>query len=312
MIIVRLTSGLGNQMYQYNFYRLMKERYPDTQVKVDISWFYVNDDHHGYELEKIFKNSLASDFDVEKATPAEVYKVTGQIPPLPLSTLAKPVNYLMGFINRKLRERSSYNKGGNYIDRVSGVNADMDVMNLDVSKDWYICGFWIEEKYYEKRIARTRRELQFTEPEDKWNKRLLEEIDSSNSVSIHVRRGDYLSDTYSSMFKCLGREYYERAVNIIREKVTAPKFFIFSDDASLIEKEFTWVEATIVNNNFGENSYRDMQLMSRCKHNIIANSTFSQWGALLNKNEGHICIYPADYLKGEDTEEKHMQNWIRC
>ena len=312
MIIVRLTSGLGNQMYQYNFYRLMKERYPDTVVKADISWFYVNNDHHGYELDRIFNNSVASDFCVEKATPADVYRVTGQIPPLRLGMFAQLVNYGLGFVNRKLRERASYNKGGVYIDMLTGVNADLDVMNLDVSQDWYICGFWIEEKYYMKRINRTRRELQFTEPEDSKNRKLLEEIDSTNSVSIHVRRGDYLSDTYSSKFKCLGREYYERAVAIISEKVTDPRFFIFSDDPDMIAKEFAWIPATIVTNNYGQYSYLDMQLMSRCKHNIIANSTFSQWGALLNKNEGHICIYPADYLKGEDTEEKHMENWIRC
>ena len=91
-----------------------------------------------------------------------------------------------------------------------------------------------------------------------------------------------------------------------------PKFFIFSEDADFVEKEFAWLsDKTIVNINSGNDSYRDMQLMTKCKANIIANSTFSQWASILNENSDHITIYPAQYMSDEDTEERTLSGWIR-
>ena len=114
------------------------------------------------------------------------------------------------------------------------------------------------------------------------------------------------------MFVSLGRDYYEKAVDYIKEKVENPRFFIFSDDVDFVNKEFDWLsDKCIVTGNEGDESYRDMQLMSLCKHNITANSTFSQWGALLNKNKDHITVYPGAYLKDRDNEVKNFEGWIR-
>ena len=325
MIIVRITSGLGNQMFQYNFYRLMKARYPDTVVKADVRWFYSNDDHHGYELERIFSHPQ-SEWSIDEASVSDIYKVTGQLPALIKGSLAKSIVFLEGPINRKLRERASFNKAGNIIDQLDGDisnrNIEKDgvlinplyetVMNLDTTRDWYIIGFWIEERYYSKRLSEAKRDYVFPESVDENVHKLRSEILSRDSVSIHVRRGDYLSSLYSDMFVCLGENYYKKAVEVIRERVDSPFFYIFSDDPDWAQQSFDWLEnKKVVTGNTGNASYIDMQLMASCKHNIIANSTFSQWGALLNRNEGHLTVYPSAYLTDEDTEEKTLNGWIR-
>nr|MCR5673710.1 alpha-1,2-fucosyltransferase [Lachnospiraceae bacterium] len=144
------------------------------------------------------------------------------------------------------------------------------------------------------------------------NETIAKKMQAGQSVSIHVRRGDYLSAKYSDRFLSLDRSYYEPAVNIVREHFSDPEFYIFSEDPEFVEKEFAWLDnKTIVNINNGDDSFRDMQLMSKCKANIIANSTFSQWASILNENPGHITVYPAIYMSGEDTEDRKMPGWIR-
>jgi len=144
------------------------------------------------------------------------------------------------------------------------------------------------------------------------NADLARKMEQEDSVSIHVRRGDYLSSTYSNKFKSLGMDYYDKAVEIIRENISNPKFYIFSEDADYVAKAFEKLsDKTIVTINSGADSFRDMQLMTKCKANIIANSTFSQWGSILNDNPEHITVYPAVYMADEDTEVRSLPGWIR-
>ena len=326
MIVVRITSGLGNQMYQYNFYRYLKERYPNTRVLCDLSWFKVNNDHHGYELERLFKHD-ESDFCIDKASALDVRKASGQYPPLLSGKLGKLVWFFEGPVNRILREKFLSQRDIEYVDQLNGDISNTDsidengvrinlfyeyVNHLDESKNHYFIGFFIEERYVEGRIRSLKKELVFPKLTDEENVKLSQDIQSCEAVSIHVRRGDYLSSTYSSQFKCLGREYYEKAVDLIKEKIPKPRFYIFSDDAEYIKEAFEWLDnKVIVDINHGDDSYKDMQLMSLCKANIIANSTFSQWGAILNKNDDAIVIYPKDYLFDEDSEIKSYKGWIR-
>ena len=353
MIIVRFTSGLGNQMFQYSFYRFLKNLYKDTPVKADLTWFYANDDHHGYELQRIFGAARHSDFDVEEATKGELFRTVGLIP-----NLLQPKNMITGGVksfdkesvldsfkpeqsfrygrftqaqaagfekfrrypNRIIREFTQKKREPYMIDQLGGkiCNDDVNgngpanstynemydkVTHLDISRDWYMTGFWIEEKYLRGRLDEMRRHFRFPEITDDRNRRLADEIMSCDSVSLHVRRGDYLSGLYANMFVALGREYYEKAAGYIKGKVRDPGF---------VREEFAWLDnKCIVTGNEGNDSFRDMQLMSLCRHNIIANSTFSQWGALLNGNEEHITVYPASYLKDRDNEMKHFDGWVR-
>ena len=325
MIVVRITSGLGNQMFQYSFYRLMQETYKDTKVKADLTWFYSNNDHHGYELERVFGNVPGSRFHIDEASKAELFRVTGLIPALNKSP---GFERFRRYPNRILREITGPGRKPYVIDELFGdiknedrisedgsVRNDMyeKLMNLDVSKDWYIMGYFIEEKYYMPHLEMMRDELYFDKGRlDGENSRILKEIEDSVSVSIHVRRGDYLSEQYADKFVSLKPDYYKKAIEIIEERVEKPHYFIFSDDPEFAAKAFDHLDnKSIVSCNRGEDSYKDMQLMSCCRHNIIANSTFSEWAALLNRNRNRLVIYPGAYMRDKDKEEKSMEGFIR-
>ncbi len=336
MIIVRITSGLGNQMFQYAFYRLMQERYPETEVRADITWFHANDDHHGYELERIFADVSGSDFMLKKASMGQLCRVTGMIPNFMSGNAGIAFEKIRRYPNRIIREFTQKKCLPRRIDELElcfgeGVMTAEElyqkVMHLDTSKDWYLWGFWIEEMYYKERLlnGQLQRELKFPDfsvqnsvradiqdgnQSSISNEMLADQITTTDSVSIHVRRGDYLGK-YASDFIALGREYYERATDYIEERVESPTYYIFSDDIDFVKQEFSWLKSyVVVTGNEGNDSFRDMQLMSLCKHNIIANSTFSQWGAFLNQNAGHITVYPQVYMRTKDNEKKTLPNWV--
>lgn len=342
MITVRISSGLGNQLFQYAFYNLMKETYPDTEVYADVTtWFNKNNEHNGYELENIFGDVEGSSFEIRRATASVLWKTMGIIPNMSRSEFGKKWDRIIRYPNRIIREFTEKSTSPFHIDQMNDSFANDSncffekVMNLDTSKNWMIDGYYIEEKYYGQVIDLLKSKLVFPPFEkvilsqskngnkDEANSNALYQIEknieyaegilSSYSVSIHVRRGDYLSDFYKDRFISLGEDYYKRAVNYINTNVSNDaKFFIFSDDKDFVEKAFDWIEnKVVVTGNEGVNSFKDMQLMSLCRHNIIANSTFSQWGALLNCNENHLTIYPKAYMVDKDNEVKNDKNWIR-
>ncbi len=311
MIIVRFTSGLGNQMFQYNLYSYLRSKYPETKVLADVTWFYTDNEHHGFELRRIFDNVEGSKFTLEEASAADIFRVTGQLPAFRLGRFARAVRRLTSPVNRILRmTKMSEGRGIRFDALEDGIDHDT-VCDLDPKSDYYIFGFFIEEAYYRDRIEEIRSELMFPPLTDA-NKEIAGKMESQNSVSVHVRRGDYLSATYAGRFLTLDDEYYRPAVDTIRQHLDNPVFYIFSEDADYVSKAFSWLSPKeIVNINSGNDSFRDMQLMTKCKANIIANSTFSQWASILNENPGHITVYPARYMAGEDTEERTMPGWIR-
>ena len=130
---------------------------------------------------------------------------------------------------------------------------------------------------------------------DEANLSLSERMQNCNSVSIHVRRGDY----YSYGMPIIGEDYYNKAIDYIKQNVDNPVFFVFSDDKGEAEKvvEKSCSNYAFIDINHGNDSYKDMYLMSKCKHNIIANSTFSLWGAFFNKNTQKIVIKPKNWGK---------------
>ena len=123
-------------------------------------------------------------------------------------------------------------------------------------------------------------------------------IADSNSVSIHIRRGDYVADPtmYTSHGTC-DIDYYNRCVESLTEKVKDTSFFVFSDDPQWSRDSLKLqYPAIFVDHNDMEHGYEDMRLMSQCKHNIIANSSFSWWGAWLNNNENKIVLAPEKWF----------------
>ena len=312
MIIVMITSGLGNQMYQYAMCKQLSLRYPETAVKADITRFRLYSAHQGFELKRVFEHP-GSLFHLEVAGNREIFMAGGGIPIWSDSGLMKKLE----------KARVWYNRKADQISRLFGTYRVIDesflcercryneavhdrLLHLDMRKDWSVRGYWEHEKYYAHLLPQLRRDFCFPEIQDDRNRELCQEIRDSRSVSIHVRRGDYVG----SRFDILTMEYYRSAVDWIREHTDGDRFFLFSDDEAYAGEAFSWLDhKTVVSHNKGENSFRDMQLMSLCSHNIIANSTFSTWAGLLNENPGRRVVYPDHFTRDGDLRVRELEGW---
>lgn len=311
MIIVRMTSGLGNQMFQYALVELLRERYPGVTVKMDVTWFYANDEHQGFELERLFAGN--GGYRGEYTGFWDYVRVRGRIPTFVKGPCARAAEELLYYPNRFLRLFTEKSCQKTYVNQLAaGGEPQIHYLltHLDTSLNWYVEGFFIEEIYYRDRLKRLWELFRFDEGRlDADNRKLLTGIRNSQSVSLHVRRGDYLGK-YAGKFLSLPMEYYQKCVSYLRERVENPHFYLFSDDKAYVEQAFGWLsDKTVVTGNTGRNSYVDMELMSACKHNILANSTFSTWGALLNQNERRIVLYPRQYMSQKDNETKTIRGW---
>ena len=125
---------------------------------------------------------------------------------------------------------------------------------------------------------------------------------------MHIRRGDYLDSENAAMFGniCTDR-YYETAINLVRELSPGAHFYLFSDDTAYVSQKYQGPEYTVVDINHGKDSFYDIWLMSQCRHNICANSTFSFWGARLNGNEDKIMIRPTIHKNSQMFVKKEME-----
>lgn len=179
----------------------------------------------------------------------------------------------------------------------------------------YLWGYWQSEKYFADVSKQIREELTLKEEPNAQNREIAEHMGSVDSISVHVRRGDYVTNPETRRWHghC-DLEYYRRTMTAIAERVQHPNFFIFSDD-------FEWVRdnlrpahpCTYVSHNGAESDYLDMWLMSRCRHHIISNSTFGWWSAWLNPRKDKIVFAPARWFSeaGHDTSDLIPEGWVR-
>lgn len=287
MKIVKFHGGLGNQMFQYCFYeKLFLE---NKDVVADLSFFKKVKAHNGFELEKIFKIELK---EIDEKTEEFIYS-------------KKRILKLKKSIFKKIKKFKIYT----FADTVY----DSKIMK-DSSEIIFYDGYWQSEKYFDDIKKLIYKKFSFPEIVDLKNKVISEKIKLENSVSIHARRGDYVG--HPQLDGLASIEYYKKAIEYIRLKVKNPKFFIFSNDLKWCEDNLPLSkdELQLVDGNFGENSYRDMQLMSLCKHNIIPNSSFSWWGAWLNKNPDKIVIAPERWFSEESQfsyDDIVPKSWIK-
>lgn len=287
MKIVRIIGGLGNQMFQYAFYLALKNRYEN--VKLDISAYEKEYKlHNGFELSNIF------DLNFEIASKSEINKL-------------KYRNNLFGKIQKKiLRKKNEVN----YVDTLYHPEV------LDIKEDAYYNGYWNSEYYFLDIEDLVKRSFEFKNGLNDLNKKILNSILKEESVSVHVRRGDYLESKINREIygNICTEEYYEKAIEIIKNKISNPKFYVFSNDIDWCKKNLILDNVEYVDWNIGKESYIDMKLMSCCKHNIIANSSFSWWGAWLNKNPNKKVITPARFFNNvipSNMETFLPKNWIK-
>ena len=280
MIITKLKGGLGNQLFQYAAGRAVALHHK-VPLKLDLTIFETNKLHNGYRLDQF---AIQSDI----ATKNEIFNLKGGNNVL-FSALRKA-----GFVKRK-----SYFKEK----RSSHFDASIFKNNFI-----YLDGYWQNELYFSDIRELLLRELSPISSMNDLGNAYLEPIKNSNSVSLHVRRGDYLNLKNVGV---LDVDYYMKAVEYIRTNVEKPIFFIFSDDLEWCKNSLGFLEGCIYVDRT-QTEIDDLKLMSFCRHNIIANSSFSWWGAWLNQNPKKTVIAPKGWLLNDPgSSDVILSDWIK-
>lgn len=304
MIIVNIFGGLGNQMFQYALGRHLSYKLK-TDLKFDLSF---NQNRTDFDPRDIVSMFDVFDVECKTATKEEIEKFR-------LQSREFSAKWFYFLVKKKF-SRFFWNRYA-YLDidePYFHFNKDI----LDVTNHCYLSGYWQSEKYFKDIGNIIREEFCIKKPLQGDNVTVAGEIEHTNSVSMHLRGRDYVSsEKMSAEYFTCDHSYYERCISFFLKKVQRPHFFIFSDDPEWaksylrINHPCTFVEG----NSWNKTSYQDMRLMSLCKHNIIANSSFSWWGAWLNACPNKIVLAPKawfnDEKKNSETFDLIPPGWIR-
>jgi hypothetical protein len=277
-------------MFQYAAGRALSLRL-GTPFKLNTRDFSGYQLHQGYELKRIFNINveIASEDDLsivlgwqKSKMMRRIFRKTQLKPLRQRNYVVEPYFNYWGDIN-KLKENS------------------------------YLEGYWQSEKYFIEYAENIRMDFTFKLPFSNENAEIVKQISQVNAVSLHVRRGDYVSNAKNAFIGVCSLEYYRKAIECIKSQLDMPVFFVFSDDINWVKNNLVLDKTSVfVSHNKGSESYNDMRLMSLCKHNIIANSSFSWWGAWLNSNPQKIVIAPKQWFaSGQDDRDLIPEAWIR-
>jgi hypothetical protein len=284
MILIKLKGGLGNQLFQYTFGRLLSVRRNEVLYLDKDKLGIAVDTYREYRLSffNIVAN-IASEEDIKK------------------------IKYPLGIFSKIFR---GFQKK---ILRVFHIGWSAKMVH---TRKQYVEGYWQTYKYAEEIRVMLLNELVLREPIESAQGDLLAQILSTTAVSIHVRRGDYVTVKKTSKFhNVCDISYYNRAIATILESVSTPTIFVFSDDIEWVKRELHIDLPVIYVSRTGVQDYEELILMSKCQHNIIANSSFSWWGAWLNQNPDKIVIAPKQWVLGKrnDTAFKDIvpPDWTR-
>ena len=266
MIIVKLQGGLGNQMFQYAAARMLTER--NRPVKIDQSFLTT----HHTDTPDFTARKLALDLF------RNISLTNATEPQLSLFKSGSFYYRLLRLIS--WRQFVSIHQETEYVD-----------FNLVKSKNIYLDGYFQSEKYFSKVKELIKDEFEFPELDSKNQDMAMRMLTATNSVSVHIRRGDYLrsQQTYNT-HGILPLSYYQSALGCLKDLYPDISLFIFSDDISWAKENLVGlnVRKSFIEGNADSESWKDMALMTYCKHHIIANSSFSWWGAWLKKNDGEV------------------------
>lgn len=285
MLIIKVFGGLGNQMFQYAFYRYLKS--VNTDVYLDLSDFKVHKHHQGFELQKVFQ----LEYNVAEKK---------QIKQLSLNHNNIFYRIIDKLTDIRIVKKTEFNETfhGAFIE------------NGTYYKDIYFNGFW-QNAFYAETVKNTLiKDFIFYYDLTGKNLKLIQQLKKFNTISIHFRFGDYLKN--DSLGNICDKRYYQEAISIMKGKYTKCKFVVFSDNLDLVKELNILPENSIwVDWNKEKDSYIDMQLMSLCNHNIIANSSFSWWGAWLNQNNNKTVIMPRKWYNTQNINQLALKNWIQ-
>lgn len=278
MIIVDLLGGLGNQLFQYAAGRYLAELH---QVDFKINTL-------KFETYKLHKYSLQHfNISASVATKEEVQHFGSLAFKIWERAIFKP------YYKRRTFQEQFFHFDENF---------------KKASKNTMLSGYWQSEKYFNEISDIIRKEFTITSPMAEMNKDYSKNILRRNSVSLHIRRGDYVSDPKTqTVHGSCDLAYYNACVKKIAGAVGDPFFYIFSDDPEWVKSNFSlkYPSEYVVHNNADKN-YEDLRLMSLCKHNIIANSSFSWWGAWLNANPDKQVYAPKQWFNNSSRNTKDI------
>ncbi len=286
MIVVRLIGGLGNQMFQYAVGRALSFRL-GKELKLDISGF------KEYKLREYklscfnINASIATQNEINQTIPAQSKSLKAIIRKLIKNYNSLGVEYL----------KEPYFHFWNQIIKYTG-NA-------------YLDGYWQSYKYFLEVDSEIRRDFTLIQELEGKAAEILCDIKRKNCISIHVRRGDYISDAItSSVLGFCGVDYYRKSIDILKNYVEWDNIYLFSDDIK-------WAKENLLQDNRviyidGINDIETFWLMKNCNHNIIANSSFSWWTAWLNDSENKTVIAPKKWFKDKNkiTKDLFPESWI--
>lgn len=247
------------------------------------------------------KNTTNRDFELSK------FKITSTV--ASESLIKEFKNSEFSLLNRIVLQVSTLGK----YKKIKETTLEIDDKFIRLKGNFYIRGFFQYEEYFKDIRDTLLKEFKPKIAISSENLRCKEIIQNSESISIHIRRGDHLHFENMNFHGICGKEYYLNAKRIIVEKAKNPIFFYFSDDVDWVIKNMDISENDyIIEHNTGDNSYWDLQLMSYCKHNIIANSSFSWWAAWLNENKNKIVIGPNSWYKNSKLKNINhcSKEWI--
>ena len=292
MIVVRLIGGLGNQFFQYAVGRHLAE-IRSAILKMDIS---------GFETYRLHRYSLWP-FNIQENF-ASLEEVTAL-------TVRKQV--IAGRVIRQILRRPP--KPAPTHIQEKHFHFDPEILSL--ADGVYLEGYWQSERYFKDiDIGEIiRKEFTVKLPLAGKNLELAKQIQSTESVSLHIRRKDYISNKKTArVHGTRGLNYYHKSINKVAQMINNPHFFVFSDDPrwAIANLKIDY-PITYVTHNDASTNYEDLRLMSQCKHHIIANSSFSWWGAWLCTTPGKVVIAPKKWFNepGRDTSDLIPKGWDR-
>lgn len=288
MKVVRIRGGLGNQMFQCALLLALRHHYKEP-IYADTSW-YGTCLKHTFQLEYIFRIGLqyASDSDIKRVSHHTHHYILNR--------------WLRGILPHKATECRE-TRDFDYIDDIFSHQGDR-----------YYDGYFEDVRYFSDIEDEIRQAFAFKRPLSERNADVVRRMREQNSVSLHIRRGDYMSKSNKKLFGGIcDLAYYEKAIGYMRAHVEDAHFYVFSNDIAWCKTHVSpmleGVKVEFVDWNRGWDNYVDMQLMSCCRHNIIANSTFSWWAAWLNANAGKIVVSPRR-LTNVRKKDFALEGWV--
>lgn len=287
MVIVKIWGGIGNQLFQYIFGEYLRYCFKQD-VKYDGNAFISTEKERKRELECIDPNIQYDNrfkFSKYRGVKGRLMRLLFQINPKHI------------FIKEDIY--------GN------GSREGEIIKNLDPNKLYYFSGYWQDVKYYN--LLRSKcpdfKIKSLDIPEELLDLR-EDIIQEERSLSIHIRRGDYFSPKNINIYGVCDESYFRRAFEIIKERVSVNKIYIFSDDLDWVRSNLSFDSSVVFVPNYDVAQFNYIELMSLCKHHIISNSSFSWWGAVLNSNDNSVVVSPSRWLL---TSEKTiaLDCWIK-